>query len=283
VVWWTLWHETTAWDAVAAVAAGLAALLYVRRIAAGDAAPLGETRLWRNLAVGGFVVFVLGYAIFLTNQQVLFRSAGIDNRVNAAAALGVAGLLVAGFGYIASRLRPALRLAVFSAAVGAAVGIGVLIIDGLGEFWTQAASEQRTIVQTLRATRPSPPASSTVILDGVCPEAGPAVVFADQWDLRAKLQIAYRDPSLVADVATAALRAGRSSLALTMPFLGTTDTRTYRYGRRLFVYDFPRRRLARIGGAAEARAYLAARPPLHCQPQRGFAWGFDPFSRTSLP
>ena len=42
------------------------------------------------------LAFVLGHAIFLTNPQVLFRSAGIDNRVNAGAALGVAAFLVGG-------------------------------------------------------------------------------------------------------------------------------------------------------------------------------------------
>jgi hypothetical protein len=283
VVEWTLQHQTTAADAAAAAASGLAALLYVRRLSAGDRDLFADSHLWRNLAGTGFVVFVLGYSIFVTNQRVLFRSAGIDNRVNAAAALGVAILLVAGFGWIATRLPNARRVAFFSAAVGTTVAVGVLIVDGLGGFWTRAANEQQTIVNSLRATDPSLPSSSTVILDGVCPEAGPAVVFADQWDFRADLQLAYGDQTLVADTATEALRAEGGSFALTMSFLGTSSTRKYAYGPRLFVYDFPRRELEPIRNGAEARRYVAARRPLDCPPQRGFAWGFDPFSRTSLP
>jgi hypothetical protein len=283
VVEWTLQHQTTASDAAAAVAAGLVALLYVRRITAGERDLFADSRLWRNLAGAGCIVFVLGYAIFVTNQRVLFRSAGIDNRVNAAAALGVAALLVAGFGWLAARLPDARRVAFFSAAVGSTVAIGVLIVDGLGGFWTRAANEQHTIVNSLRAGHPSLPPASTIILDGVCPEAGPAVVFADEWDFRAELQLAYNSPTLVADTATEALRAGDGRLALTMTFLGARSTRTYPYGPRLFVYDFPRRELEPIRNGAEARRYVSARRPLDCPPQRGFAWGFDPFSRTSLP
>jgi hypothetical protein len=226
---------------------------------------------------------VLGYAIFVTNQRVLFRSAGIDNRVNAAAALGVAAVLVAGLGWISTTLPDARRVAFFSAAVGTTVAIGVLIVDGLGGFWTRAANEQHTIVNTLRASHPSLPSSSTIVLDGACPETGPAVVFADQWDFRAELQLAYRDPTLVADTATEALQAEPNRLALTMTFLGTRSTRTYRYGPRLFVYDFPRHGLTPIRNRADARRYLDARRPLDCPAQRSFAWGFDPFSRTSLP
>jgi hypothetical protein len=283
VVWWIVRHRLTATDAGAAVAAGLLALIYVRWIGRSEREALAFTRHWRNSMKAGVVAFVLGYAIFLTNQRVLFRSAGIDNRVNAAAALGVAAAVAGGLGWIATKLPDRRRVAFLSATVGCVVALGVLMIDSLGGFWTTAAKQQHSIVTSLRRTQPAFPTASTVVLDGVCPEAGPAVVFADEWDFRNAIQLAYGDPSLIGDTATEGLQADAEHLTLTMTFLGRRFTRMYDYGPRLFVYDFPRRSLYLIRDRNDAVRYVSSRPPLQCAPQRSFAWGFDPFRRTSLP
>jgi hypothetical protein len=282
VLWWIVRHRLSAADAGAAVAAGLLALAYVWWIGRRDPDALAEARQWRNSVRVGLVAFVLGYAIFLTNQQVLLRSAGIDNRVNAAAALGVAAILVGAVGWIAARLSKQRGIALFSATVGCIVAIGVLIIGTLGSFWTSAAKKQDAIVSNIQRTAQSL-ASSAVVLDGVCPEIGPAVVFGDEWDSRNALRLAYQDPSITADTATAGLYAGARKLRLEMIFLGGRSTRAYAYGPRLFVYNFPRRRLYVIRNRNEALRYVSSRPAFHCAPQRGFAWGFNPFSRLSLP
>ena len=283
VLWWILRHELTAANAGAAGAAGLLAFGYVWLIGRRDREALVGSH-WRDCVRVGLIAFVLGYAIFLTNRQVLFRSAGIDNRVNAAAALGVAAILVGAIGWIAGRLREPRGIALFSASVGCIVATGVLIIATLGSFWTSAAKEQHAIVSSLQRTAPSLPPSSTVVLDGVCPEIGPAVVFADQSDLRGALALAYDDPSLAADVATEALRAGSRRLELEMTFLGGRSTRTYEYGQHLFVYDFPRRTLHVLRDRSDAARYISSeRPSFKCPPQRSFAWGFDPSRRLSLP
>ena len=184
VVWWIVSHGLGAADIGAAVAAGLLGFGYVWWIGQRDPNALAGSRHWRALLGVGFVAFVLGYAIFLTNQQVLFRSAGIDNRVNAAAALGVAAMLVGGVGWVVARLVGGRRLVVFAAAIGCIVATGVLIIGTLSSFWTVAAKEQNAIISGVQRAAPSLPPASVVILDGVCPEIGPAVVFADQWDFR---------------------------------------------------------------------------------------------------
>jgi hypothetical protein len=203
--------------------------------------------------------------------------------VNAAAALGVAAILVGAIGWIAGRLTESRGLALFSAGVGCIVATGVLIIATLGSFWTSAAKEQHAIVSSLQRTAPSLPPSSTVVLDGVCPEIGPAVVFADQWDFRGALALAYKDPTLAADAATEGLRAGSRRLELEMTFLGDRSTRTYAYGPHLFIYDFPRRTLHALRNRSEAAVYVSERPSFNCPPQRSFAWGFDPSRRLSLP
>jgi hypothetical protein len=283
VLWWIVRHRFSAGDAGTAAAAGLLASAYVLRLARTESPAHDDARLWRNVAGVGVIAFVLGYAIFLTNQRVLFRSAGIDNRVNAAAALGIAAVIAGGLGWIGTRLTARQRAAFVSASVGCVVAVGVLIVGALGGFWTAAAKEQHTIVSSLRQIQPSLPRSSTVVLDEVCPEAGPAVVFADQWDFRNALRLEYGDKSVIADTATDGLQAGRGHLTLTMVFLGTRSTRTYDYGPHLFVYDFGRRTLHTIRDREDALRYLDTRTQLDCLPQRGFAWGFNPFSRTSLP
>jgi hypothetical protein len=284
VLWWILRHRLTATNAGAAGAIGLVSFGYVWWIGRRDRESLIGARQWRDCMRVGLVALVLGYAIFLTNRQVLFRSAGIDNRVNAAAALGVAAILVGGIGWIAARLTEQRGIALFSASVGCIVASGVFIIATLGSFWTSAADEQHAILSSFQRTASTLPPSSTVVLDGVCPEIGPAVVFADQWDLRGALALAYHDPSIAADAATEALRAGPRRLELDMTFLGARSTRTYAYGPHLFVYDFPRRTLHVLHDRNEAAGYVSSeRPSFSCPPQRSFAWGFDPSRRWSLP
>jgi hypothetical protein len=284
VLWWIMRHHLTAANAGAAGAAGLLAFGYVWWIGRRDREALIGARHWRDCVRVGLIAFVLGYAIFLTNRQVLFRSAGIDNRVNAAAALGVAAILVGAIGWIAARLTEKRGIALFSASIGCFVASGVLIIATLGSFWTSAAKEQQAIVSSFQRTAHTLPSSSTVVLDGACPEIGPAVVFADQWDLRGALALAYHDPSIAADAATEGLRAGSRRLELEMTFLGARSTRTYAYGPHLFVYDFPRRTLHVLRDRSEAAGYVSSqRPSFNCPPQRSFAWGFDPSRRLSLP
>lgn len=284
VVWWIVRHHLTAANAGAAGATGLLAFGYVWWIGRRDREALIGARPWRDCVGVGLIAFALGYAIFLTNRQILFRSAGIDNRVNAAAALGVAAILVGAIGWIAGRLTASRGIALFAASVGCIVATGVLIIATLGSFWTSAAKEQHAIVSTLQRTAPSLPLSSTVILDGVCPEIGPAVVFADQSDFRGALTLAYHDPTLGADVATEGLRAGSRRLELEMTFLDDRSTRTYAYGPHLFIYDFPHRTLSVLRDRSDAARYISSeRPSFQCAPQRSFAWGFDPSRRLSLP
>jgi hypothetical protein len=282
VLWWIVRHRLTGASVGAAVAVGLLAVAYLWVIGRRERETLSWVRHWRAFIGVGIVVFLLGYAIFLTNQQVLFRSAGIDNRVNAAAALGVAAILLGLLSLLASRIPEQRRLPVFSIIAAGIVATGVFIIGALGSFWTSAATVQHSIISSLERTAPSLTRSTTVVLDGVCPEVGPAVVFGDESDFRGALRLAYDDPSLVADTATDTLRAGARDLVVANTFLGGRSTRAYMYGQRL-VYDYPHRALHAVRNRADALRYVSSREALHCPPQRGFAWGFDPFRRVSLP
>jgi hypothetical protein len=277
VLWWIVRHHLSAADAAVAAITGLVALLYLGHIGRRERDRFAASGVWKGAVVVGVLALVLGYAIFVTNANVLFRSAGIDNRVNAGAALGVAGVFVGTVGWLVGRLEPRWRVIAFSATVASAVAAGVLVIDSLGSFWTSAARQQQAIVSGLaRATGPHR-GWDAVILDGSCPETGPAVVFADQWDLRGALQTHYHDHALVADVAAEAMHATPSGLALEMTFLEQVSTRTYPYGPGLAVYDASNQRLYPLLDRRQAERYLArSRPAFRCAPQRSFAWGFDP-------
>ena len=277
VLWWIVRHHFSAADAAVAAMTGLVAFLYLLHLGRRERDRFAASGVWRGAVAVGVLALVLGYAIFVTNANVLFRSAGIDNRVNAGAALGVAGIFVGVVGWLVGRLDPRWSSIAFSATVASAVVAGVFVINSLGSFWTNASRQQQAIVSGLaEATGPHRP-WSTLILDGSCPETGPAVVFADQWDLRGALRARYHDHTLVADVAAEGMRATPRGLALEMTFVEQISTRTYPYGPDLAVYDASNRRLYRLLDRRQAAEYLArSRPSFRCAPQRSFAWGFDP-------
>lgn len=283
VIWWILAHHFSVVNAVVAGIVGLFSLAYLWRLGRREPDVFDTSGTSRVLVGVGLLAVVLGYVIFLTNQNVLFRSAGIDNRVNAGSALGLAGVLVGTIGWLVGRLEPRRRAVVFSTGVACAVAAGVFVIQTVASFWTSAAEQQRAIITAIAQTSDSKPAWRTLILDGVCAENGPAVVFADEWDLTGALRVHYHDASLKADVAQEGMQATARGLGVDMTFLGRFSTRTYPYGPRLAVYDSTRRHLYGLFTRRQAAKYLAdSRPSFRCPAQRSFAWGFNPFARWSL-
>jgi hypothetical protein len=282
VIGWILLHRFSGVNAIVALAVGLLSFVYLLRIGLTDRATLPGSATWRRFVEVGLVAFVLGYAIFLTTPDFLMRSAGVDNRINAAATLGVAAILVGGLGWAATRMPGRRQLTAFSAGIACVVVGGTFIVETLGTYWTGAAAQQERIVEAIAADASRIPRAGIVILDGSCPEPGPAPVFATRWDLRKALEHRLGDPSLIADVAGYGMRVERRSLAIDDRTTYSAVTRMYRLGRRLVIFDFRRRQLRRLRDQAEARQYLAARPTPTCPPQRSFAWGSNPNDRWSL-
>ena len=283
VLWWIVENRFSVLDAAVAAAIGLAAFFYLRRLGDRERSAFAATATWRALVVVGVITVVLGYAIFVATQTILFRSAGIDNRLNAGAALGVAGVLVGLIGLGAGRLDARRSVTVFSAAVACSVACGVLVINSLASFWTSAAEKQRAILSSIREDIGPLQTSTTIILDGSCPEIGPAVVFAGEWDLMDALRLAHQDWTLTADVASEGMRASRDGLTIVTIPVDSRFERTYRYGNGLIVYDYATRRAYRLSDRRAATRYVTQmRPSFSCPRQRSFAWGFDPWRRLSL-
>jgi hypothetical protein len=284
VLWWIFSHRFSTTNVGVAIAVGILVFAYLWPIARADShGRPREGDLWRGLLGGGLAAFVLGYATFLVTSTFLFRSAGIDNRINAAAALGVATALVAGIGWLASRLEARHAAVTFATGVACVAAAGALVIQTLGTFWTQAVDRQHTVMAAILSDARAIPPGSTFILDGACPEIGPTPVFSDDADLVSalKIQLHERAPSR-ADVASAGLAAAGGRLALTIRYADHSSTRTYPLNGRLVVWDFVRRRLFRLNSLAAARRYVAHRSAVSCPPLRSFAWGFDPGRRWSL-
>jgi uncharacterized membrane protein len=191
--------------AVLATALGVASIvfLYLWRVTR-EAAGRGRSGAAALALVGvGFGVFVLGYAVFFFTQNAQYSATGISNRVAIAAAFGVAlgwvgGIVVIGIPISRERLRDA----VFAGGVAIAAGTGVLIIGTIGAFWEEAYRQEQRVLHDIRLAFPDLPPETTLILDGVCPYSGPAIVFDAGWDLAGALRIVYGDYTIRADVVT---------------------------------------------------------------------------------
>jgi hypothetical protein len=222
-------------------------------------------RHWTALMLAGIAVFGLGYAIFLTNDNVQFTTAGIANRTAIAAALGVAMCMAGGLGIVTAALHGRARLRAYAALVAVVAGSGFLIVNEIGRHWIDAYMAERATLAGIRARFPILPSGSTLVLDGVCPYSGPAIVFESHWDLAGALRVMYGDRTLTANVVSPRMRVERDALVF---MLYGRPTR-YPYSPRLHVYDARSGDVRTLPEAAAANAYfsraLAAWP---CVPGR---------------
>lgn len=164
----------------------------------------------------GVCVFFLGYAIFLTNQNVQFSTTGIANRTAIAATAGSA-LAAIGFLSWISRLAPSegARRTLYCLLTALLSSCGVLINDTLAVYWLRADREQQTVLATVHQALPDLPSGSTLLLDGICPYVGPAIVFEADWDVTGALRVLYGINDLNADVVTSRMMVTRQGLTTT--------------------------------------------------------------------
>lgn len=241
--------------AVAGITSALV-FLYLSRVDEHTEALLDRGRMGR-MTLAGIVVFGLGYAIFLTNWNVGFSPAGIINRTAAAAAIGVAIVFVGLTGYASTGLRAGrLRRHAFSALVALLCGTGVLINDTIAAFWVAAYAKERGVIDQIWRVFPSFPPGSALLLDGVCPYDGPAIVFESSWDLAGVILMHYGDYTVQADVVTPRVVVGEDGLDTSL--YGTAHH--YPYGR-LVVYNASDRTAHRLDTAQDAHQYFTEANP----------------------
>jgi hypothetical protein len=249
------------------IGCSLGAAVSVHLLRRVDQATWAHARAWVHAIGYGLAVFILGYAIFTSNSEVGFTKTGPGNRTAMAAAIGTAISFVGAFGLLASVAPITLSRRVFVVLVSGVCAGGFVITDTIASFWINAYERQRTVLQDLQAHAPRLAPGSTVILDGVCPYVGPAVVFESQWDLAGALKLAYGDRTLRADVMSALVKADADG------FVTTTygvEAR-YPYGERLFVYQFADKHLHPMIDVGAARRYWERFHPVGavpCPPSR---------------
>jgi hypothetical protein len=203
------------------------------------------------------VVFLLGYAIFLTNYNVLFTPSGTGNRTAIAAAIGIAFTWVGGIEWLSSWISsPKLRKSIFAILVSLLGVSGFLVVNTLSSYWVDAYRKEKAILAEIRKQFPTLPAGSGLILDGICPYEGPAIVFESSWDLAGALMVIYQDTTLEADVVTPVLQVREDGLYTR---LYDTEHR-YPYDK-LSLYNYAQKKIFKIRNSEDARRYFQENNP----------------------
>ena len=257
---WRILHDYPDWIVFAVGGAlGLLIFGYLDLAASQSKAELPSQTRMLSLIVWGLVVFGLGYAIFLITKNAQNSATGISNRVAVAAAVGVALSLMGGVGWV-SMLLPSdqMRRRFFCTFVALLCTSGFLVINTIASFWIAAYRQEQEVLANIRQQFPTLPAGSTLILDGICPYVGPAIVFESNWDLAGALRMIYRDYTLRADVVTPNLEVTDDGLVTSMYYGALVSQYPY---EKLFVYHVGRRMTYQLPDAEAARRYFQAYNP----------------------
>ena len=219
----------------------------------------GEPRSVGPMLLLGTATFVLGHALFVIVPAIVFTPTGMGNRVLVGAALGVAMILAATFAIAARAILQQRQRTAFPLLIAAVLFLGMLRLDTIERYWAETPPLQRFVLDSARRDLASVPAGSTIILDGVCPYHGPAVLFETWWDTGAALTFALHRP-LTADVVS-------PRMAVTAGGIETSIYKQpsfYPYGPRLYAYDVRRHATAILANERAAQDYFVRRPPLRC-------------------
>jgi hypothetical protein len=277
VLWWILGHRFSALVLAVGVLVGVLVFVYLAR-AVRRLAPLPDSRgfrwpLWVELVAAGLFIIAAGYGLFVVTGQIYMTSAGIDNRVNVVPALGMAllvvGLLLAATELLESRRRGT----VFSVGVAALAAAGLVVTNTIAGYWADAYTRQGEVMKRLEHALPDDPSDTIVLLDGICPEIGPGIVFLAHYDLAGALRTQYHDTSIEAAVMTDDVDAAPAGVIIGTTWVGVTERLRYPYEKRIVVYDWRRDSLTRLPDQEAARRYLETTPRIECPPPRSFAWG----------
>lgn len=210
--------------------------------------PPGEAKAGaKRLLLIGLAAFILGHATYILIGAVVFAPSGIENRTLVGAAVGFA-ILIAAVLEIATR-HSQTAFAALVATISIASTARVELID---RYWAEAPKITRQAMQAAAVDLRGVPSGSTVILDGVCPYHGPAIVFETYWDVGGALSLATGRP-LAGDAVSPRMLITPAGLKTSI----YDERQFYPFGPSLFVYNPRLHLVAPLPDAASARRYFA--------------------------
>lgn len=238
---------------------GVVSFLHLRKITTASQAESRKHATPLALVGLGLVTYLLGFAIFLATNQITVTPTGIGNRTAIAASIGIALTQVGGIVWLSRKFkRPSWSRQAQLFGVSALCATGILINGDIALYWTEAFQEESRILADITTTFPNMEQGSTLIVDGVCPYAGPAIIFESWWDLAGALRLHYLDSSLEADVVTAALEVKPDGLHVSKYWEGMQHIHPY---EKLTIYNFQEKTQYEISDENMAAAYFESNSP----------------------
>lgn len=207
----------------------------------------------------GSAAFILGHAVFLVVPWITFSSTGIDNRMHVAAAIGAAMIFAAAFCFAATAIPSKQRNTILGATLAVVSALAFVRLSQIERYWAEAPVLQARLLKAARADLQGLPPNSTVILDGVCPYHGPAVVFETDWDVAGALTLALHRP-ISGDVVSSRMKVTTLGLETSM----YEEPSFYGFGNGLYVYNPLAHQLVRLTDAGVAQRYFRTREPMTC-------------------
>ena len=156
-------------------------------------------------------------------------------------------MIVAALVAFAARRMPR----VLAPAMAVLVVMATLWIERIESYWADAPALQRKVLAAAKTDLATLPPGSAVILDGVCPYHGPAVVFETWWDVGGALSRAL-GRELNGDAVSPRMSLTRRGLLTSM----YKEPSSYPYGPGLYAYNPNLRLIAPLTSLSEARSYF---------------------------
>src|ERR1700733_6448889 len=253
---WLAWRSVITWwnPPLAMISMALLAVIPPYLCAAMWGSP--ETPRLRShsiaLVLAGTVVYGLGYVLFFFLSADFAGITGDDNRVTMASAVGTAVAMIGIFGLACSFVPMRFRLGLLCLVVGVYCAGGFAVVSTIGAFWPAASKEQHAVLDELRTRLPALDRGTVLLLDGVCPYAGPAVVFETDWDVTGALRILYRDPALSGNIIDPNVKILPDRIMRS--FYG--EEVSYPFGKNLVLYHVGRHETCRLVDAKAAQDCL---------------------------
>ena len=198
----TLWRAARlagSLDVMVAILLAISASWYLGKTIAEES----KTAVWApwGILLGGVVVAACGVGMFLVTP-VSFHETGANTRIAIASAAGVAMVMVGLIAGLTARLSSTMKTYAFAWGIGGLIGANALISGSIATQWVQAAERAHVAIKQVTAMFPTLRHGTTVLVSGICPYVGPAIVFESFWDLRGALWLHYRDTTLKANILT---------------------------------------------------------------------------------